>query len=446
MSDKNRFWEGFMPNAESNRIEYKRELNDKLERSVVAFLNTSEGGLLYIGIEDDGRPFGVPNIDQAQKQIVDRIKNNISPSALGLYDVAVEKVDGVSVIKVIVSSGIEKPYYLRSQGRSEKGCFIRIGSSIQPMTTQMIDELYSRHRAVSLGNIPAPRKGLTFEQLEIYYQAKKLKLNEQFKVSLELLTPDGNDNFVSYLLADENGISIKVAKYAETNKVDLIENYEYGYCCLIKATRQVLDRMEVENRTFTKVTPKTRIEKQMVDSSALKEAIINAIVHNDYSRNAVPTVEIFSDRITITSYGGLPEGLSRESFFACCSMPRNRELMRVFRDVGLVEQLGSGMSRILNAYDRSVFTFAGDFLIVTFPFAEGFDVAINDNDGTNGTNLGTNEILKAFSANPSITLDRVAQEIGLSRRTIAREVDILKMSGQLKRVGSTRSGHWEVRK
>jgi predicted HTH transcriptional regulator len=86
------------------------------------------------------------------------------------------------------------------------------------------------------------------------------------------------------------------------------------------------------------------------------------MVHNDYSSNAVPTVEIFSDRITITSYGGLPEGLARESFFECCSMPRNRELMRVFHDVGLVEQLGSGMGRILNAYDRSVFKFVGNFL------------------------------------------------------------------------------------
>ena len=361
-----------MPNGESNRIEYKRELNDKLERSIVAFLNTNEGGLIYIGIDDDGKSIGVSNIDLVQRQIVDRIKNNLSPSVLGLFDVVVEKVDDVPVIKIIVSSGMEKPYYIRSQGRSERGCFIRIGSSVQPMTTRMLDDLYARHRPASLGNIPAPRKGLTFEQLEIYYQAKKLKLNEQFKTSLELLTTDGSDNFVAYLLADENGVSIKVAKYAGTDKVDLIENYEYGYCCLIKATNQVLDRLDVENRIFTKITPKERIEKHMVDRTALREVVINAIVHNDYSHNAVPTVEIFSDRITITSYGGLPEGLSRASFFECCSMPRNRELMRVFRDVGLVEQLGSGMGRILKAYDKSVFKFAGDFLIVTIPFADGF--------------------------------------------------------------------------
>jgi predicted HTH transcriptional regulator len=422
-------------------MEFKRELNEKLERSVVAFLNTSEGGLLYIGLNDDGEPFGVDNIDLVQRQIVDRIKDNISPSALGLYDVVVEKIKGTPVIKVIISSGTEKPYYLRSRGRSEKGCFIRIGSSVQPMTLQMIDELYSRHRPVSLGKINAPRKGLTFEQLEIYYRAKKLKLNDSFKTLLELLTPNGEDNFVAYMLADENGISIKVAKYAGTNKVDLIENYEYGYCCLITATKKVLDRMEVENRTFAKITPKMRIEKQMVDSTALKEAVINAIVHNDYSRNAVPTVEIFSDRITITSYGGLPEGLSRKSFFACCSMPRNRELMRVFRDVGLVEQLGSGMGRILDAYDKSVFNFAGDFLIVSFPFAEGFGAAIND---MNVVNDVAYKILESFRQNPKCKINDIAKVIGVASRTIDREIDALKTSGKLKRVGSPRTGRWEV--
>jgi len=124
-----------MSNTESNRIEYKRELNEKFERSVVAFLNTSEGGLIYIGIDDNGKAVNISDIDLVQRQVVDRIKNSISPSVLGLFDVAIEKVDGTPVIKVIVSSGMEKPYYLRNQGRSERGCFIRIGSSVQPMTT-----------------------------------------------------------------------------------------------------------------------------------------------------------------------------------------------------------------------------------------------------------------------------------------------------------------------
>lgn len=80
------------------------------------------------------------------------------------------------------------------------------------------------------------------------------------------------------------------------------------------------------------------------------------------------------------------EKVWRESFCECCSRPRNRELMRVFRDVGLVEQLGSGMGRILKAYGRSVFRFVGDFLVVTLPFAEGFNAVVNDIRAVNVVN------------------------------------------------------------
>ncbi len=78
----------------------------------------------------------------------------------------------------------------------------------------------------------------------------------------------------------------------------------------------------------------------------MREAVINAIVHSDFFEEIPPVFEIFNDKMIFTSYGGLL-GQSKEDFFSCSSMPRNRELMRVFKDVGLVEQLGSGMSRIL---------------------------------------------------------------------------------------------------
>ncbi len=89
--------------------------------------------------------------------------------------------------------------------------------------------------------------------------------------------------------------------------------------------------------------------------------MINAIVHSDFSREIPPVFEIFNDKMIFTSYGGLLPGQSKEDFFSCSSMPRNRELMRVFKDVGLVEQLGSGMSRILKEYDKSIFSYIRTF-------------------------------------------------------------------------------------
>ncbi len=153
---------------------------------------------------------------------------------MGLFDIVTEVIEEVSVIKILVSSGLEKPYYIKSQGMSPSGCFTRVGTSTQPMTTAMIDELYAKRIHATLRNIQSPRQDLSFSQLKIYYQERGLELNQRFANTLELLTPDGKYNYIAYLLADENGVSIKVAKYAGADKVDLIENEEYGYCSLIK--------------------------------------------------------------------------------------------------------------------------------------------------------------------------------------------------------------------
>ena len=430
---------------ERNRIEYKQILTDDLEREVVAFLNCAEGGEIYIGVDKHGNVVETKELDLTQLKIVDKIKNNILPATLGLFDIVIEKMDGIEVIKVVISSGIEKPYYLRKKGMSPAGCFIRVGSSVQPMTTAQIDALYAKRIPIKLSNMPSPRQNLTFQQLEIYYSEKKMKLNDEFLTSLDLVDENGKYNYAAYLLADENGVSIKVAKYAGTNKVDLIENEEYGYRCLITATNRVLDKLHVENKTFAKVTPKTRLERKMIDESALKEAFINAVVHNLYSREVPPVVEIFSDRLTITSYGGLPQGLSRENFFRCRSMPRNRELMRIFKDVGLVEHLGSGMGRILEAYDQSIFTFEDEFLIVTFPFADGFTLPHGNVNGNVNGDDAEKQIILCVQQNPDYTLEKIAETTGYSKRTVSRYMKSLQEAGTIKRVGSPKTGHWEVK-
>ena len=115
--------------TESNRIEFKRELTRELdiEKEVVAFLNYREGGIIYIGIDDAGKPVGVKDIDSDMLTIKNRLRDNILPSPMGLFDVTAEHIEGISVIRVFVSSGSEKPYYKKQYGLSPKGCFTRIG-------------------------------------------------------------------------------------------------------------------------------------------------------------------------------------------------------------------------------------------------------------------------------------------------------------------------------
>ncbi len=432
---------------ETNRIEFKSELNDKLEKEVVGFLNNVEGGAIYIGVNDDGIPIGVEDINGIQLRIIDRIKDNILPSTLGLFEVRIEEMQDKSIIVIAISSGTEKPYYIKKRGMSPAGCYIRIGNSTQQMTTNMIDDLYSRRVRNSLNRIVSPRQDLTFAQLKIYYQENGLTFNKNFAKTLELLTEDDKYNYNAYLLADNNGLSMKVAKYSGTNKVELIENAEFGYCSIIKATHNILNKLDLENITKTKITSTIREEKQLVDARALREAVINAIVHNDYSTEIPPLFEIFSDKIVITSTGELPQGLSKEAFFTGVSAPRNKELMRVFKDVKLVEHLGSGMLRILDKYDQSIFNFIGNFMKVEFDF-EGVNEGTNEgvNNGVENIRINSNQnrMLNEISKNINITQKELVDLLNLSPSTVQRYSKDLQDKELLKRIGSTKSGHWEV--
>ena len=458
---------------ETKHTEFKLLLNDRFERAVVAFLNSSTGGTIYVGVNDDGEIRGVENPDELQRQIADKIKNNIAPETLGLYDIIVEQTydkNPLFYVKVNISSGTEKPYYLKQKGMTPEGCYIRIGSQTQNLTAQMIENLFARRTRSNLRVIESPRQDLTFNQLRIYYEEHGKNLNNEFAKTLEFYTSEGKYNVLAYLLADENGVSIKVAKYAGTNKVDLIENEELGYCSLLKATDRVLDKLRIENKTFTKITDKFRIEKQMYDSVAMREAVINAFVHNDYTDLMTPVFELFSDRLEITSYGGLIDGMTQEELTSGISRPRSRELMRVFKDTEFVEQLGSGMNRMMNVYKPDIFHISPNFFHVVFYFDEE-KIAVNNMpigtiNGRINVEIGTingrinsesdriNDSLKLSESelavlgeiqkNPFVKTDELVSLTGIPVRSLARIIKSLRDKNIIVREGSKKTGHWEI--
>lgn len=439
--------------TETNRIEFKRELTRELdiEREVVAFLNYREGGVIYIGIDDSGLPIGIKDIDGDMLKLKDRIRMGILPSPMGLFDVESETIDGIQVIKITIASGAEKPYYKAHYGMSPRGCFIRVGTAVEQMPQDMIDRLFSTRTRHSLSRIISNRQDLTFEQLRIYYAEHGKRLNDNFARTLELLTKEGEYNYNAYLLADENGTSIKVAKYSSLDRYDLIENNEYGYCSLVKATKSVLTKLEIENKTAATITPMERIETPMWNRIALREAVINAIVHNDYSFEVPPKFEIFPDRIEITSAGRLPESMTKQEFYAGVSMPRNKELMRIYKDIELVESLGSGIPRILQTYSEDCFHFTENFIRIILPISQHFTQTATQDGVNNGGLQLTNRqkviiklIHKFGGNNGGLTVENIANKLGVSKRTIERDLSILQKANIIRHSESRSKGFWEL--
>ena len=328
-------------------------------------------------------------------------------------------------------------------------CFIRIGSSNERMDEHLINKLFRERTKNSLKNIISPNQNLTFRDLKIYYTEKGFDVGENFEKQLDFYTADGKYNYVAYLLADENRVSIKVAKYAGTDVDELIENYEFGYCSLVKATHRVLEKFITENKIFAKITYPERKENPMYDYKAVREVIINAIVHNDWSNEYPPKFEFFFDRLEVSSFGGIQNEFTEEEFLQGYSAPKNPELMRFFKDLELVEHLGTGIRRILKRYDKSIYRFFPHFIIVSIKYNENNfkynNQSVNVMPYLNLTKVQEG-IISLIEDRPSITQEEMAKLLGVTSRTIRNHIKYLVDKEYITRIGADKNGKWTVTK
>ena len=260
--------------------------------------------------------------------------------------------------------------------------------------------------------------------------------------NLHLKTDDGRYNFLAELLSDKNRISIKVARFQGEDKSVLLEKSEYGYQCLLVAIDRVINRLEAENITKSKIVGAQRVDKRLMDMASLREVFINAITHNDWSI-VEPAVYIFSNHIEVISHGGLPDGETKEMFFKGISTPRNKELMRVLSDLKYVEQTGYGVPEVLKHYDKNVFDIEENYINVSIPYdAEVMSsMRVNGVGEENGEENGEEKLISLIQENPKISLSKMAKELNVTSRVIER---IIRNSNKIKRVGPDKGGHWEI--
>lgn len=201
------------------------------------------------------------------------------------------------------------------------------------------------------------------------------------------------------------------------------------------------NRLETENFGMSKITFSKRIDKQLVDMDCLREALYNAVVYNDWENSRIPIIYKFNDRFEIISYGGIPNGQTKEMFLKGISKPRSESLMRILRDWGYVERTGQGVLKIIDKYGEKAFTFGEDYIIVTIPFDKEvassfpFDKNIIDIEKT---------ILKQITYNNKISIEELAYKNSVSIKTIRYHIDILRNNGVIKRIGSKRGGEWVI--
>ena len=279
------------------------------------------------------------------------------------------------------------------------------------------------------------------------------KLNDDtFESNLKLVNNHGEYNVMAELLSDNNRYSLNFVKFNGLNKASISQRSDYGNKSIIFGYRQLMNRIAAENICISNTTVRPRVDTYLFDYDSVNEAIVNAIVHNDWSITE-PQVSFFKDRIEILSHGGLPHTLSLEEFYRGISKPRNVRLMKIFSDLDIVDHTGHGVPIINEKYGREAFDISDNHIIVTIPFNQEVVNSINVgvNVGVNvGGNVGVNlneiekNIIGLVLNDPTLTAEKISGHIEKSKRTVERYLKALQEKGYIERIGSDKKGNWKV--
>lgn len=450
---------------ESEVVELKERYSKTIIKEIVSFLN-ADGGTIFIGVTDSGDVCGVDNVDETLREISDIITNKIEPNPQDEITSELRFEGGKTIIVIKVNKGAKHIYCQKKYGFSSAGCTIRIGTTCKEMTAEQIKIRYEQ-KFIDTEYMLKKRSSLldlSFRELKIYYAERGYRLaDSSFESNLNLRNEEGEYNLLAEILADRNNIPFIFVKFKGSSKASISERSDYGYGCLISTYMKIKNRLEAENISISDTTVRPRKDTFLFDYDAVSEAVINALVHNDWTITE-PQISMFQDRMEILSHGGLPAGMNEKQFYEGISKPRNVTLMRIFLMMGLTEHTGHGIPTIINRYGRQVFEITRNYIRCTIPFEKNVtagivkeDVGLNEDyvgDSSNSSNSENSsvaslnktqrEVVGLLIENPSYTAEDLSKSIGVTTRTIERVFKVLRDKKIIERIGSKRDGSWMV--
>jgi len=334
--------------GENLNTEFKREYTEDLKKTIIAFANTA-GGTLFIGINDDKSIAGVEKPDDTLNRITNAVRSAIRPDVTLFVDYKKAKIGKAVVIIVNVQKGTACPYYLEGKGIRPEGVYVRQGASTVSATETAILSMIKETDGEKYERMRSLNQDLTFNTAKKFFDAEKLPFELNHQKSLCLLTTDGVYTNLGLLLSDQSIHTIKLAVFEGMEKETFKDRREMSGS-LLSQLSEAYEYLEIYNRTHAEVKDLIRREERDYPEEALREALINALVHRDYAFSGSTLISIFDDRIEFVSIGGLPKGVSLEDIMLGVSMPRNEKLANVFYRLRLIESYGIGIQKIMRSY------------------------------------------------------------------------------------------------
>lgn len=330
---------------ESENIEYKSEYVDELYKEVMAFAN-SQGGIIYVGVDDNGNRIGVADVDATYTKITNSVRDALCPDITMFVKYTLVE----NVIEIEVFEGTNKPYYIKSKGLKPSGVYVRQGATSVPASAEQIRQMIK----LSDGDVYEAERSLeqelTFNAAQKAFAEHKTPFNNDKYKSLGICRlNDGLYTNLGRIISDKCEYTTKVAVFADEANTVFKAHREFGGSVFTQID-DTFSYLMLCNQNKSEFSGVTRIDKWDYPEEAIREALLNAVVHRDYSFSGSIIINVNENSMEFISLGGLLQGLSPEDIKNGISQPRNHNLAEVFHRLNYIESYGTGIRRIYSLY------------------------------------------------------------------------------------------------
>ena len=432
-------------------VELKAVAQDSIKKEIIAFANCN-GGTVYVGVADDGTVLGVEDVDECALQVSNMVRDAVKPDVTMFVRYETLDCDGKAVIAVKVQRGTNRPYYLAKKGLRPEGVYVRQGHSSVPATDAAIRQMIKETDGDSFEDMRSLNQKLTFESTKKEFETRDIPFSSPQMQTLKIISPDGLYTNLGLLLSDQCPHTVKAAVFEGTDQSVFKDRREFSGS-LMRQLSEAYDYIDFHNQTHATFQKLLRIDTRDYPEVAVREALLNSLVHRDYSFRASTLIGIYDDRIEFVSVGGLLPGLELEDLMMGVSACRNPHLANVFYRLQLIEAYGTGMRKIMGAYagaasQPQIMTTSNAFKIVlpnvNFTPTEAKRPAATSKKAPVASRSREDEILRFLAEYPSITRREAQALLGVSQSTAGRILKEMMDKGQIVSHGASRALRYEL--
>ena len=425
---------------ENEKFEFKREWNNSAKKTVVAFAN-SNGGKIVVGVDDSGEAVGVPDPDAVIVQAINAVTDGIRPDVGMFVRASIENLGNATTVMLDVQRGTDRPYYLSDKGLRPAGVYVRKGASSVPASEAEILSMIKDTAGDSFEEARSLEQDLTFADAKKAFEEADVSWGEGQMRSLGIVGDDGMFTNLGWLLSDQCGATTKAAVFEGSTKLAFRTRREFSGS-LFKQFHDAAEFIDLYNGLHSDIAADfRRVDVRDYPRAAVREALLNAIVHRDYSYRAPALISMFDDRMEIINFGGLSKGLTKGDMMLGVSLQRNPKLAQVFYRLHLIEAYGTGVPKIMESYSglprQPEFEVSDNAFKVVLPSWNAPQVGGDKNDISPDTNEG--RALEIVRKEKGITRSELQRRLGISQSSTLNLIRNLVNRGSLRVVGSGRN-------